>query len=272
MPDDFLEEIKEIKRIKTHINGFDENLGGGIPEGHIVLICGTAGTMKSSLAFNIVYNEAVQNKKVCLYISLEQSFPSLLKQMVDMNFDLSMVNLVTMSDISKLNDKIAQITNSNKGAIVISDLGAIRKQVEELKVQPGGDWLNVIKNIIKKMKVKVGCHLFILDSLSALYALSNFETPRTQLFHMFEYLRDAGVTSFLISEMPLDESKFAEYEVEDYLSDGIIHVQLTKRYRKVTREISIPKMRATRCNLDIFTLEFKNDKFYALYGGKTPLV
>jgi len=271
MPDDFLEEIKDIKRIKTHINGLDENLGGGIPVGHIVLICGTAGTMKSSIAFNMVYNEAL-NGKVGLYISLEQSFPSLLTQMVDMNFDMSQINLVTMADISKLNDKIAEIASSNKGSIVMSDLGAIRKQVEELKVSPGGDWLNVIKNIIKKLKAKVGCDLFILDSLSALYALSNFEKPRTQLFHMFEYLRDANLTSFLISEMPLDESKYAEYEVEDYLSDGIIHVQLTKRYRRVTREISIPKMRATKCNLDIFTLEYKNDKFYALYGGKTPLV
>jgi len=272
MPDDFLEEIKEIKRIKTHIIGLDENLGGGIPEGHIVLLSGTAGTMKSSIAFNVMYNETLNNKKIGLYLSLEQSFPSLLKQMIDMSYDLSMINLVTLADISKLNDKIAEITTSNKGSMVISDLGAIRKQVEELKVGPAGDWLNVIKNIIKKLKSKVGCDIFVLDSLSALYALSNFETPRTQLFHLFEYLRDSGLTSFLISEMPLDESKYAQYEVEDYLCDGIIHVQLTKRYRKVTREISVPKMRATMCNLDIFTLEFKNNKFYALYGGKTPLV
>jgi KaiC/GvpD/RAD55 family RecA-like ATPase len=272
MPDDFLEQLKDIKRIKTHVHGLDENLGGGIPEGHIVLVCGTAGTMKSSIAFNIIYNEALNNKRTSLYISLEQSSESLLKQMVDMNFDLSMVNLVSMDDISKLNDKIASIASSDKGSIVMSDLGAIRKQVEELKVQPGGDWLNVIKNIIKKLRAKVGCDIFVLDSLSALYALSNFENPRTQLFHMFEYLRDSSVTSLLLSEMPLDESKYAEYEVEDYLSDGIIHVQLTKRYRKVTREISVPKMRATKCNLDIFTLEFKNDKFYALYGGRTPLV
>jgi KaiC/GvpD/RAD55 family RecA-like ATPase len=272
MSDDFLEQLKEIKRIKTHILGLDENLGGGIPEGHIVLISGTAGTMKSSLAFNILYNEALNSKKIGLYLSLEQSFPSLLKQMIDMNYDLSMINLVTLADISKLNDRIAEITSSNKGTLVISDLGAIRKQVEELKVGPGGDWLNVIKNIVKKLKAKVGCDLFVLDSLSALYALSNFDTPRTQLFHLFEYLRDNELTSFLVSEMPLDESRYAQYEVEDYLSDGIIHVMLTKRYRKVTREISVPKMRATRSNLDIFTLEFKNDKFYALYGGKTPLV
>jgi KaiC/GvpD/RAD55 family RecA-like ATPase len=271
MQDDFLEQIKDIKRIKTHINGLDENIGGGIPEGHIVLICGTAGTMKSSVAFNIIYNEALAGKN-SLYISLEQSFSSLLKQMVDMDYDMSMINLVTMSDISKLNDKIAEMSTSTKGSIVMSDLGAIRKQVEELKVSPGGDWLNVIKNIIKKLQAKVGCHIFVLDSLSALYAVSNFDQPRTQLFHLFESIRDANITAFLISEMPLDESKYAEYEVEDYLADGIIHVQLSKRYRKVTREISVPKMRATKGNLDIFTLEYKNNQFYALYGGKTPLV
>jgi hypothetical protein len=42
--------------------------------------------------------------------------------------------------------------------------------------------------------------------------------------------------------------------------------------RKVDRNISVVKMRATKVNTDIFTLEFKNGKFGALYGGKTPLV
>ena len=49
-------------------------------------------------------------------------------------------------------------------------------------------------------------------------------------------------------------------------------MQLTERYRKVTREISIVKMRATKCNLDIFTLEYEDKKFKAMYGGKTPVV
>ncbi len=81
-----------------------------------------------------------------------------------------------------------------------------------------------------------------------------------------------GLTSYLISEITLNKGSFSEFGVEEYLADGIIYLQLTERYRKVTREISIVKMRATNCNNDIFTLEYRNREFHALYGGKTPLI
>ena len=42
-------------RIRTFIHGFDDKLGGGIPEGHVVLLAGEPGTMKSTIAFNMIY-------------------------------------------------------------------------------------------------------------------------------------------------------------------------------------------------------------------------
>ena len=266
-------EIKDekIKRIKTYIGGFDENMQGGVPEGHIVLVCGSSGTMKSSVTFNMLYNE-VLNGKTGIYITLEQSARSLLNQMENMGFDMSKINMKILSEISKLNETTKKAKSSKTGNLVISDLGAIRKKLVNTKFGPSGDWLNAIKNIIKKIKSDSGCNMLILDSLSALYVLSSFENPRTKIFHIFEFLRDLGITSFLISEMPLDQSKYSEYKVEDFLSDGIIYLQLTKRVRKVNREISVVKMRATECNNDVFSLEYKDKKFYAAYGGKTPLV
>lgn len=262
---------EEIKRIKVYIEGFDEQLQGGIPEGHITLICGTCGTMKTSVAFNILYNGAL-NGKIGLYVALEQSAKSLLEHAENMGYDLSKINLVVMSDIAKLKANIQDIKSSKGGSLIISDLGAIRKQIKGTKIGPSGDWLNVIKNIIKKFKQEAKCDLFVLDSLSAFYVLSNFDDPRTKLFYIFEFLRDVELTTFLVSEMPLNKSKYCEYEVEDYLADGIILLQQTEKFRKVMREISIIKMRATDCNTDVFTLEYKNKKFYALHGGKPPLV
>ncbi len=111
-----------------------------------------------------------------------------------------------------------------------------------------------------------------MDSMSALYALSRFEDPRTKLFFIFEFLRELGLTSYMISESFPEKGKQTGFGVEEYLADGIIRLQLTERYRKVTREISIIKMRATKCNLDIFTLEYANKAFSAKYGGKTPVI
>ena len=45
-------------RIRTYIRGFDEQLEGGIPKGHVVLFSGTPGTMKSSVTWNILWHNA----------------------------------------------------------------------------------------------------------------------------------------------------------------------------------------------------------------------
>lgn len=266
---EIIKNKKEMKRIKTSIEGLDNNMEGGVPEGHIVMVTGTAGTMKSSICFNILYNEAL-NGRTCLYVSLEQSSASLINHMINLEFDMTKINLVTISDISKIDSELKSAKGGKRGSVIIADLSSIRKKLRDTKFSSSSDWLNAICNLIKKVKTSTSMDLMVLDSMAALYVLSRFEEPRSKLFFIFEFLRDLGLTSFLISEASLGKSAITEYGVEEYLADGVIHLQLTERYRKVTREISIVKMRATNCNLDIFTLEFKGKKFQALYGGKTP--
>jgi len=273
MVKEIIEKKGDIKRIKTYIQGFDEAMGGGIPEGHVVLVAGSAGTMKSSITFNILYNEVLNNGKIGLFICLEQSYVSLLNHMINMGFDFSKIEVVIIgSDISEMKKKIQQIRANKKGTFIISDIGTLRKEVRDTKISSGGSWWNLIKNILKRLKEECGLDLFVLDSLNALYVLSDFKEVRNELFYMFEFFRSLDVTTFLISEMPLDRSKYAEYEVEDFLADGVIMLRLIERYRKVTREISVVKMRATECNIDIFTLEYDGQNFKAMYGGKPPLV
>lgn len=259
-----------IKRVRTYINGLDENIQGGIPEGHVTLISGAAGTMKSSVCFNILYNEARHGVNG-VYFSLEQSSESLVNHMVNMDFDFSKIDLVIIKSLADLSERIQQM-NQEVGTLFMVDLGTVRKEIHDVNSDNNKSWMNVVKNVTKKLAQEGGCKRFILDSLSALYVLSRFENPRIELFHIFEFLRDLNMTSFLISEMPLDGSKFSEYEIEDFLSDAIIVIKLTPFRRQVVREISVVKMRTTACNNDIFSLEFKNSQFYALYGGQNPLL
>jgi len=270
MPPKLVSDKHEIKRVRLYINGLDENIQGGMPEGQIALVSGAAGTMKTSLAFNILYHEAV-NGNNSLFIALEQSVESVINHMVNLDFDFSKINLVIIKDLADLATKLQSVPRG-KGSMFIVDLGTIRKEIRDVQTDNNKSWMNVIKNIVKKVNIEANVRLMVLDSLSALYVLSKFENPRIELFLIFEFLRDLNITSFLISEMPLDGSKFSEYEIEDFLSDTIIVIKLTPFRRQVVREISVVKMRATACNNDIFSLEFKNGQFYALYGGQNPLL
>ncbi len=260
----------EIQRVKTYINGLDENIQGGVPEGHVSLISGAAGTMKSSVTFNILYNEA-KNGTNGVYFSLEQSSESLVNHMVNMDYDFSKIDLIIIKSLSEIEGHIQEMRRDT-GTLFLIDIGTVRKEIRDVNSDNNKSWLNVVKNVTKKLAQEGSCKRFVLDSLSALYVLSRFENPRIELFHIFEFLRDLNMTSYLISEMPLDGSKFSEYEIEDFLSDAIIVIKLTPFRRQVVREISVVKMRTTACNNDIFSLEFKNGQFYALYGGQNPLL
>lgn len=151
------------------------------------------------------------------------------------------------------------------------DIGCIRKEVGTPRDEENRSWLNVIKNVVKKIKQESKIDIFVLDSMSALNVLSKFKNPRLELFFVFEFLRDLNITSYMITETPLDGSKLGEFD-EDFLSDGIIYIHLNSYSRKQIREVSIKKMRATKCNHDTFSLEFRNGQFHAEYGGQNPLM
>jgi len=255
---------EEIVRLATNIDNFDQALEGGLPEHSVILMAGTSGTMKSSLCFNVAFNEIVNNNANAVYFTLEQNTYSLLNQMITMNFDLSKLNLVRISEISKIDENIKNIDSSKN--FIVADVGVLRKEVESLqKVKPESDWIYVIKNIITKLKEKNLCDIVILDSLSALYVLSQFkENPRVKLFQFFEFLRDNEITSLLISEIPPNGKGLGEFGIEDYLADGVILLAKNREGLSVRREISISKMRQTCANMDVFILDFDGGKFRAL--------
>src|SRR5437773_10222643 len=81
----------ETKKISTYIEGLDEVLGGGFPVGHVVLLSGLPGTMKSTLSYAILHRNAKERGARCLYVSLEQTRMSLEDQMAAMGFGVEEV-------------------------------------------------------------------------------------------------------------------------------------------------------------------------------------
>jgi KaiC/GvpD/RAD55 family RecA-like ATPase len=224
----------EEKRYGTFIKGFDKKLEGGIPEEHIVLIAGAAGTMKSSVAYNILYNNVKDNGTKALYITLEQSKKSLLNHMTKLG----------MEPISE--DKLA-----------VLDLGMIKRDLTNL-----GDntWLKLIKMKVESMKSK-GYQILVIDSLSALEVLVSFERPREQLFELFEWLRHLNLTTFLLLETELGNEQVGDHG-ESFLTDGIITLDMERvDSSEVQRRIRCLKMRGTRHNTGYFNLIFKSNKF-----------
>jgi KaiC/GvpD/RAD55 family RecA-like ATPase len=227
-----------MDRIKTYIQGFDEIMGGGIPEGHIVLLAGEPGTFKSSIAFNCVFNSVKNDKMVGCYITLEQSRDSLIQQMTEMGMKLGDV----------------------EGNLSIVDLGLIRKNLEKLGQQ---SWMQIFKTYAHNLQENINYDILIIDSMPVLTMMAEFEKPRSELFHFFEWLREMGVTAMILSEMKSGSDEYAEFG-EDFLSDGIIHLKMEKVSDvNIQRRIRVVKMRSTAHSPDFFTLLFGKDGFKA---------
>jgi len=225
-----------VERIKTYVRGLDEHLGGGIPKGHIVYLAGQPGTMKSSLAYYILYNNALHNEIPGVHISLEQNRTSLVENMAGLG----------MSDYSKIGKKIS-----------VLDLGFIRKKMTQLGNQT---WMEVFKMYTQNLKKNMNYELLVLDSLPVLSVMAKFRDPREELFHFYEWLRDLEVTSFLIGEMPQDTIKFSEHG-EDFLADGVVHLDLRREKNSVNLFLSIAKMRKSKHKRGYFPLIYDKKGF-----------
>jgi len=230
-----------MKKVRTYIEGLDEILDGGIPEGHAVLIVGSPGTMKSSLAYTILHNNALRGEKG-LYICLEQSRASLLDHAKSLGLD-----------IEKTEKRLS-----------ILDLGALRSKIDSSWED---SWLDFLKMYAQSIKRGFNYSLLALDSLDALEILAKFKNHRMELFELFKWLRGLKCTCFIIGEIPRGKMLGAveeSYEVfskhkEDYLADGVIHLKMEKRGDfEVQRRIRCVKMRSVRHKTSHFALIFDN--------------
>ena len=92
----------------------------------------------------------------------------------------------------------------------------------------------------------IGFEVVVFDSLGAFFTLTKMENPRDEVFRFFEAIRRMGLTGMIICEMMGEmKNQFGEFGIEDYLSDGVIHVTMERRSDEVERKLAVVKMRHT---------------------------
>lgn len=225
-------------RIKTYVRGFDDALGGGIPEGFVVLLNGTPGTMKSSFAFSILYQNAAREGRKSAYFTLEQGKDLALEHMASLG----------MADESAMQN------------VMTLDMGNIRKHLSVL--QGRGTWLELFKMYCNNVMKAGPVSALVVDSLDVLETMAKVQDRRTELYFLFEWLRDLGPTTLLISERPLNLGAAGGPPEEAYLADGIISLEMHPTSDMfVQRRVRVVKMRSTRHETGYYALSFDEGQF-----------
>ena len=230
--------VDRPERIRTFVEGLDSMLEGGIPGGRIVLIEGAPGTMKSSLAFSILLHNAARQGLHGLYLSLEERASSLLKQMGSLGLRLEVP----------------------KGSLVVLDPRTAADLFREK-----ADWIDALRSGIRSIKEKRGLDLIVIDSLEALEVLAKFKDRRREMYRLFEWLRDLGVTTLIVTERP--DWLIAGHVLqgrwdEDFLADGVIHLRIHMvSDLEAQRRLRVVKMRGTKHETGYLAMVLDDGRF-----------
>ncbi len=223
----------EVPLLQTYVEGLDRALGGGIPRGSTVLVAGTPGTMKTSLILWMMHENARLNGVKSLYVSLEQDMDSLKAGAARMGMG-----------------------NLHESSVYILDMGQLRRGLQ--RSESSKDWFTILLEIIKEAVSSSGYGVLALDSLEALYALSEIKTPRREMFHFL-------LTTFLIAEQPFGSTRLAQWG-EDFLADGILNLrQVEVGETDVQLRLRCIKMRWMNHDHNALALNHDGQKFFVTH-------
>ena len=153
------------ERISSGVPRLDTMLGGeGFYRGTTVLVSGTAGTGKTSLAVHFV-NAACERGERCLYFSFEESPGQMVRNMRSIGLDLE----------PWIRKNLLQFHSS-------------RATLYGLEMH-----LAMIHKIVHEFKPKV----VVLDPVGSLIQAGNRRDAHTMLIRLIDFLKQGGVTAFL---------------------------------------------------------------------------
>ncbi|MEM0138660.1 MAG: ATPase domain-containing protein [Thermoplasmatales archaeon] len=182
--------------VDTGIDGLNDMLGGGIPEGSSVLVLGSYGAGKTTLGIHFAHRGAVKGENVA-YFTLEERKESILAASSSYGLDFS----------PYLGRKI-HLVNPD-----VLEFVEMLKNVENFKA-----------NLAEMMPRRV-----IIDSISLLLLVADGDaTKRNIIMNLSNVLRDTGVTSLLLAESNLSIPYSSREGLAEFVSDGVI--SLLNRY------------------------------------------
>lgn len=232
-------QADDVERIRTGVPGLDSLLEGGFPHPSTVLVTGESGSGKTIFGLQYIYNGIQEYNEPGVYLRV-QGYGT------DLEWSSSKFGL----NLGKLQEEEKLIITSYEVP-----------KFEQFQAS------SVQRNIVKKLSriiESVGAKRVVIDSVSPFgYLSSSIAKYRTLLYEVSRELKELDCTTILISEKP-DSDKLTHFNVEPYVSDGLIELKKGAEERRRRRSMSIHKMVATRSPLQEISFNLSDDGFKLL--------
>ncbi len=237
-----------VERVPTGIPGLDNLIEGGFPRGRSILVSGGCGTGKTIMSMQYLIKGAIEHDEPGLYVTVDERADLIREDMLRFGWDIK-----ALEDQGKL--ALLDLSSTKIGVPSMEQY-----YVEAHEFEPE-------KLLIKIMQTArgIGAKRFVLDSVPALGFHMESETKiREFILKLVYYLRQTGLTSILVSELPEEGkelTKFSRFGVEEYVVDGVIVLRYTTMplLEGAHRILFIRKMRATKHYEGMVPLKIDSD-------------
>ena len=123
-----------LERTKTGVPGLDELLNGGIPKGSNVLVAGGAGTGKTIMTTQYLFNGALQYGEPGVFVTLEGNVRDIAWNMENFQWDIKSLQDQGMFTIYRLGMEFVKDREMMEDRLD-EQLREIAKEVEEINAK-----------------------------------------------------------------------------------------------------------------------------------------
>lgn len=223
---------KSVARTPTGVPGLDEILGGGFPQGRVLLVLGEPGAGKTILCSQFLVNGVTKFGENGLFVSMEEGKGHYTREMNAFGWDLA-----SAEKEGKFSFVDASPIRTIPGEVRIGKLTIGRQDFSLISL------LEVIRNSAKA----INALRVVVDPVSLLLFQYPDETLRRKaLMDLVEALSETGATCVLSSELRRVGLKGRTLQIEEYLVHGVILMQTIAAGRTMERTIQVEKMRETQ--------------------------
>jgi circadian clock protein KaiC len=213
------------ERCVTGIEGLDTILYGGIPRSNTILLTGSCGTGKTSLALEFLIHGAMKNEN-SLFVSVTENSDKLLANLIPYRFfDKSLIK---------------------SGRLVFVDLPIMYERLGMTKPELSMEEIDLLVASIGDLARELETKRLVVDSITSVcYKLKTSEKIRDFILKLGKTLSDLNCTSILVGEVPATSSAYSSFGVEEAIADGIILMANMERRGDLLRTLQVIKMRGT---------------------------
>lgn len=235
-----------MKLIISGIPGIDKLLGGGFPQNRTILVSGSCGTGKSTIAAQFI-NQGLINGESCVYVTFEEGKQKLIE------------------NISQYGIDFESMEKTGKLKIIGGAIGDIRFYKDKTKASARD-----LAEEIKEVAHEIGSKRIVLDSLNLFLMLFDTDSERrhamAELTSAFEKIHSTTLLTCEVREATRDISW---YGFEEFVVDGVLALYRVPFENMFERAFSVIKMRGIRHSSNIVPMQIRNDGIH-VFPTKSP--